>query len=113
MKNWVVGKKVERLPAEMELRSQMMKTKFLFNLGFVENSSEMIRALRLFRGKALNLPERIILHKSNAPVLVLLLTKHHYISKSSKDLTSDTFKANPIKHADMQNGAKIDINAGD
>ncbi|KAL3533912.1 hypothetical protein ACH5RR_007433 [Cinchona calisaya] len=61
MKNWVVGKKVERLPsptAEMELGSQMMKTKFLFNLGFVENSREMKRALRLLRGKGLDLQER-------------------------------------------------------
>lgn len=62
MENWVVGKKIERLPnltaEEEELRSQRMKTEFLLDLGFVENSEEMKRALKLFRGKGLKLQER-------------------------------------------------------
>ncbi|XP_071909191.1 transcription termination factor MTEF18, mitochondrial-like isoform X1 [Coffea arabica] len=62
MENWVVGKKIKRLPnltaEEEELRSQRMKTEFLLDLGFVENSEEMKRALKLFRGKGLNLQER-------------------------------------------------------
>ncbi|XP_027176372.1 transcription termination factor MTEF18, mitochondrial-like [Coffea eugenioides] len=62
MENWVVGKKIKRLPnltaEEEELRSRRMKTEFLLDLGFVENSEEMKRALKLFRGKGLNLQER-------------------------------------------------------
>lgn len=59
LKNWVFGKKVERLPiSEEELQSQMMKTKFLLDLGFAENSKEMKRALKVFRGKGKELQER-------------------------------------------------------
>ncbi|CAK9181581.1 unnamed protein product [Ilex paraguariensis] len=50
LKNWVLGSRVKPLPDSGEaLRSQMMKTKFLLSLGFVENSSKMRKALREFR----------------------------------------------------------------
>ncbi|KAL3534197.1 hypothetical protein ACH5RR_002658 [Cinchona calisaya] len=62
IRNWIVGKRIERLPGltaeEEKQRSHLMKTKFLLDLGFVENSKEMKRALRLFRGKGLKLQER-------------------------------------------------------
>lgn len=59
LRNLVRGAKVERLPvAEEELRSKMMKTKFLSDLGFAENSSEMKKALKVFRGKGVELQER-------------------------------------------------------
>ncbi|KAG5612533.1 hypothetical protein H5410_023814 [Solanum commersonii] len=59
LRNLVRGAKVERLPiAEEELRSKMMKTKFLLDLGFAENSSGMEKALKLFRGKGVELQER-------------------------------------------------------
>lgn len=59
LRNLVRGAKVERLPiAEEELRSKMMKTKFLLDLGFAENSSEMDKALKVFRGKGVELQER-------------------------------------------------------
>ncbi|XAR70025.1 hypothetical protein NMG60_11001840 [Bertholletia excelsa] len=59
LKDWVVGSRVKRLPdSGEELRSQMLKTKFLVKLGFVENSNEMKRALKVFRGKGGELQER-------------------------------------------------------
>lgn len=59
LKNWVLGKRVKRLPIpEEERQSRMMKTKFLLDLGFVENSKEMNRALKVFRGKGKELQER-------------------------------------------------------
>ncbi|KAF5941315.1 hypothetical protein HYC85_022482 [Camellia sinensis] len=59
LKEWVLGSTVKRLPdSGEELRSQMMKTKFLLDLGFVENSNEMRKALRVFRGKGGELHER-------------------------------------------------------
>lgn len=59
LRNLVRGAKVERLPiAKEELRSKMMKTKFLLDLGFAENSSEMEKALKVFRGKGVELQER-------------------------------------------------------
>ncbi|KAJ8564493.1 hypothetical protein K7X08_000953 [Anisodus acutangulus] len=59
LRNLVRGAKVEKLPiAEEELRSKMMKTKFLLDLGFAENSSEMEKALKVFRGKGVELQER-------------------------------------------------------
>ncbi|XP_031114676.1 transcription termination factor MTEF18, mitochondrial-like [Ipomoea triloba] len=59
LKKWVVGLRVEPLqPTEDDLNSNVMKTKFLLSLGFVENSSEMEEALKAFRGKGLELQER-------------------------------------------------------
>lgn len=68
LKGWVIGsrvkqvsnlgvKQVSNLGAE-ELRSRMMKMKFLMDLGFVENSNEMTKALKVFRGKREELQER-------------------------------------------------------
>ncbi|XP_011033239.1 PREDICTED: uncharacterized protein LOC105131789 isoform X1 [Populus euphratica] len=59
MKKWVKGSKIEWLPdSGEELRSQMLKTKFFLDLGFVENSDEMKRALKVFRGRGAELQER-------------------------------------------------------
>ncbi|XP_016486383.1 transcription termination factor MTEF18, mitochondrial [Nicotiana tabacum] len=59
LRSLVRGAKVERLPiVDEELRSKMMKTKFLLDLGFAENSSEMEKALKVFRGKGVELQER-------------------------------------------------------
>ncbi|XP_060208296.1 transcription termination factor MTEF18, mitochondrial-like [Lycium barbarum] len=59
LRNLVRGAKVEKLPiAEEEVRSKMMKMKFLLDLGFAENSSEMEKALKVFRGKGVELQER-------------------------------------------------------
>ncbi|CAN4126718.1 unnamed protein product [Withania somnifera] len=59
LRNLVRGAKVERLPiAEEEVRSKLMKTKFLLDLGFAENSSEMEKALKVFRGKGVELQKR-------------------------------------------------------
>lgn len=59
MKKWVKGSKIEWLPdSGEELRSQMLKTKFFVDLGFVENSDEMKRALKVFRGRGAELQER-------------------------------------------------------
>ncbi|KAK1412870.1 hypothetical protein QVD17_34450 [Tagetes erecta] len=56
LKNLAIGLKVTPLPASKECTSE--KIKFLLDLGFVENSSEMQRALKRFRGRARELQER-------------------------------------------------------
>ncbi|KAA8518252.1 hypothetical protein F0562_015865 [Nyssa sinensis] len=59
LKYWVLGSRVKRLPdSGEELRSRMMRTKFLLDLGFVENSNEMNKALKIFRGRGGELQER-------------------------------------------------------
>ncbi|KAK1563600.1 hypothetical protein Q3G72_029866 [Acer saccharum] len=59
MKKWVMGSKMEPLPKSGEKeRSQMLKTKFLIDLGFTENSNEMEKALKDIRGRAGKLQER-------------------------------------------------------
>ncbi|KAJ7971457.1 Mitochondrial transcription termination factor family protein [Quillaja saponaria] len=59
MKNWVLGNRVKPLTDSGEdLESQIQKTKFLLNLGFVENSKRMEEALRVFRGRGSELQER-------------------------------------------------------
>ncbi|KAJ9184705.1 hypothetical protein P3X46_004407 [Hevea brasiliensis] len=59
MKNWVLGSKVGPLPKSQErLRSKTLKTKFLLDLGFEENSKEMEKALKVFRGRGAELQER-------------------------------------------------------
>ncbi|KAK0585723.1 hypothetical protein LWI29_033072 [Acer saccharum] len=59
MKKWVMGSKMEPLPKSGEKeRSQMLKTKFLIDLGFTENSNEMEKALKDIRGRAWKLQER-------------------------------------------------------
>ena len=52
MKKWVMGSKMEPLPKSGEKeRSQMLKTKFLIDLGFAENSNEMGKALKVFEAE--------------------------------------------------------------
>ncbi|TXG64774.1 hypothetical protein EZV62_011768 [Acer yangbiense] len=59
MKKWVMGSKMEPLPKSGEKeKSQMLKTKFLIDVGFTENSNEMEKALKVFRGKGGELQER-------------------------------------------------------
>ncbi|KAK3227249.1 hypothetical protein Dsin_007111 [Dipteronia sinensis] len=59
MKKWVMGSKMEPLPKSGEKeRSQMLKTKFLIDVGFAENSNEMEKALKVFRGRGGELQER-------------------------------------------------------
>lgn len=59
LKNFVLGAKVERLPRlEEGIAVKATKTKFLLNLGFVEESNEMKKAQMVFRGKAAELQER-------------------------------------------------------
>ncbi|XP_076894425.1 transcription termination factor MTEF18, mitochondrial-like [Bidens hawaiensis] len=54
--NLAIGSKVTPLPSSKECIIE--KTKFLLDLGFVENSKEMERALKRFRGRARELRER-------------------------------------------------------
>lgn len=58
LKNWVLRAKIKRLSVTREMHSRMWKTKFLSSIGFKENSKEMERALKLFRGKGDELHER-------------------------------------------------------
>ncbi|XP_059659651.1 transcription termination factor MTEF18, mitochondrial-like [Cornus florida] len=59
LKNWVFGSRVKPLPnSGDELRSRMMRIKFLLDLGFVEDSNEMRKSLKVFRGKGGELQER-------------------------------------------------------
>ncbi|XAR68575.1 hypothetical protein NMG60_11003753 [Bertholletia excelsa] len=59
LKNLVRGSKIKCLPDSGEKqRSKMMRTMFLTGLGFVENSAEMPKALKEFRGLGWQLQER-------------------------------------------------------
>lgn len=59
LKHWVLGRKIVPLPNTGEDEKALMeKTKFLVNLGFVEDSNEMKKALKVFRGKGSELQER-------------------------------------------------------
>ncbi|KAK2976125.1 hypothetical protein RJ640_010660 [Escallonia rubra] len=57
LKNWVLGARTKPLPT-LRKDWKEKKIKFLLDLGFIENSSEMKAALRLFRGKGAELQER-------------------------------------------------------
>ncbi|KAL4558131.1 hypothetical protein LXL04_036328 [Taraxacum kok-saghyz] len=56
LKNLAIGTKVKPLPSSKDCTIE--KTKFLLDLGFEENSPEMKRALKRFRGRAAELQER-------------------------------------------------------
>ncbi|GAV63941.1 mTERF domain-containing protein [Cephalotus follicularis] len=59
MKKWVMGSQVGPLPNSGENeRQQMLKNKFLLDLGFGENLNKMDQALKVFRGKGSELQER-------------------------------------------------------
>ncbi|KAF8115535.1 hypothetical protein N665_0025s0005 [Sinapis alba] len=59
MKKWTMGSKVHPLPAtEVYLDSKAMKTQFLLDLGYKEDSEEMERAGKSFRGRGSELRER-------------------------------------------------------
>lgn len=59
MKKWTMGLKVEPLPPTGEEEtSRLMKTQFLINLGYEENSEEMERAVKKFRGRGSELQQR-------------------------------------------------------
>lgn len=57
LKKLALGSRIGRLPAEKE-RSQLLRTKFLLDVGYVENSNEMANALKHFRGRGAELQER-------------------------------------------------------
>ncbi|XP_077209814.1 transcription termination factor MTEF18, mitochondrial-like [Tasmannia lanceolata] len=56
--NWILGTKVSPFPPLPSSYEDQVKSIFLVDLGFVENSNEMKRALKLFRGKSDELQER-------------------------------------------------------
>ncbi|XP_062167562.1 transcription termination factor MTEF18, mitochondrial-like [Alnus glutinosa] len=56
LNNWVLGNRVKPLPRTGE--DLIEKSKFLLNLGFVENSDQMKAAFKVFRGKGDELQER-------------------------------------------------------
>ncbi|BBH07433.1 Mitochondrial transcription termination factor family protein, partial [Prunus dulcis] len=59
LKNLVLGRRVEPLPAAKEdQKSKAQKLEFLLDKGFVENSNKMKAALKVFRGKGTELKER-------------------------------------------------------
>ncbi|KAJ4883326.1 Mitochondrial transcription termination factor family protein [Raphanus sativus] len=59
MMKWTMGSKVQPLPAtEVYLDSKAMKTQFLLDLGYEEDSEEMERAGKSFRGRGSELRER-------------------------------------------------------
>ncbi|KAF8055383.1 hypothetical protein N665_1296s0009 [Sinapis alba] len=61
MKKWTMGLRVQPLPGTGVVDivgSKAMKTQFLLELGYKENSEEMEKALRCFRGRGSELRER-------------------------------------------------------
>jgi hypothetical protein len=57
LKKWVMGSKVKRLP-NLRLKSRKLKTKFLLDLGIVDNSNKIGKALKVFRGSGEKFQER-------------------------------------------------------
>ncbi|CAK7342384.1 unnamed protein product [Dovyalis caffra] len=57
LKKWGMGSKVEHLP-NSRLQSRMLKTKFLLDLGIVDNSNKIERAVNVFRGSGAKFQER-------------------------------------------------------
>ncbi|CAH2069832.1 unnamed protein product [Thlaspi arvense] len=57
MKKWTMGLRVLPLPSTLE-EERLMKTRFLLNLGYEENSEEMERAVKKFRGRGSELQQR-------------------------------------------------------
>lgn len=59
LQNWVLGRRVESFPdSGHEVRSKVERTKFLLDIGFVENSDKMKAALKACRGNGVELQER-------------------------------------------------------
>lgn len=59
LQKWTLGSKVKPLPSSGEdLKSEIHRLNFLLELGFVENSDELKKALKVFRGKGWELQER-------------------------------------------------------
>ncbi|KAL2535111.1 Mitochondrial transcription termination factor family protein [Abeliophyllum distichum] len=91
LKNWVLGVRVKRLLPDTNktVRARMMKTKFLLNLGFVEKSNEMERALKVFRGKGVELQERfdcLVNAGLNREEVIKMLKSSPHILNQSKDV---------------------------
>uniref|UniRef100_A0A6N2NIV3 Uncharacterized protein n=1 Tax=Salix viminalis TaxID=40686 RepID=A0A6N2NIV3_SALVM len=57
LKKWVMGSKVKRLP-NLRLKSRKLKTKFLLDLGIVDDSNEIGKAVKVFRGSGEKFQER-------------------------------------------------------
>lgn len=59
MKKWTLGSKIEPLQSVEDVDSKAMKTRFLLELGYEENTGEMERAVKSFRGRGSELRERL------------------------------------------------------
>lgn len=87
LKKWVLRRKVNRIRELNRIdKVRMMKTKFLSSIGFVEESKEMERALKLFRGKGVELQERfnclVNIGLSREDVIEMLKVAPHIINQS-------------------------------
>lgn len=61
MENWVLGRKIQPLLSLKDMEDEnckLLKTEFLLSLGYAENSKEMKRAFKVFRGKGAELQKR-------------------------------------------------------
>lgn len=59
LNKWVIGIKVKPLQEQKRvIKVRILKTQFLLSLGFVENSKDMEKALKVMRGKGVELQER-------------------------------------------------------
>ncbi|KAG8367938.1 hypothetical protein BUALT_Bualt16G0124700 [Buddleja alternifolia] len=90
LKKWVLGLRVDRLPEPNRvLKVRMIKTKFLLSLGFEEKSKEMERALKVFRGKGMELQDRFdcLVNMGLSPEQVISMVKvSPQILNQSKDV---------------------------
>lgn len=59
LEKWVLGKRVEPLEnVKRAVKVKTLKTQFLVSLGFEENSKDMEKALKMLRGKGVELQQR-------------------------------------------------------
>ncbi|CAL1372420.1 unnamed protein product [Linum trigynum] len=90
MKNWVLGVGVQPMQSRRGQRLDC-KTEFLLGLGYVENSTEMAKALKVFRGRGSELQERfdylIEAGLDREAVLGMVKVSPHILNQS-KDVTA-------------------------
>ncbi|CAN0879028.1 Transcription termination factor MTEF18, mitochondrial [Linum grandiflorum] len=93
MKNWIVGVGVTPLQSPGgRQKCHTSKTKFLSNLGYAENSAEMERAVKIFRGKGFELQERfdcLVNAGLSKQDVVKMVTRSPHVLNQSKNVTQE------------------------
>ncbi|GER25915.1 mitochondrial transcription termination factorfamily protein [Striga asiatica] len=93
LKKWVLGLKLVPLPLEkIAVDVRKVKTEFLVSLGFVENSKEIKKALKMLRGRGTELRERfdclVEIGLRREDVIKMVKSNPHVLNQSTDVLRS-------------------------